>query len=194
MKKLLISLFVFLGLTTSVFADEVFEIPMGFSLGLSLNAGGYTGDTGEYLQPGGGLGIYIGYRFSMSFGIYLEGLVNKVTPDYEQMDKDYDIMTNQGNLGLNFYLDPTSEFQPFITAGLGNHHLSISYKGENEDLNEDSSNDQQTVFIGAGIEYILSPNMTIPAKVQFAKMYTEDGEETYKDNIWNIVVGFNYYF
>ena len=49
MKKLLISLFVFLGLTTSVFADEVFEIPMGFSLGLSLNAGGYTGDTGEYL-------------------------------------------------------------------------------------------------------------------------------------------------
>jgi len=193
MKKLLISLLVFLGLTTSVFADEIFEVPMGFNLGLSLNAGGYTGDTGEQLQPGGGLGINIGFRISMSFGLYLEGLANKVTPEDDMTDKNFDVTTIQGNLGLNFYIDPTSEFQPFITAGLGTHHLKMSYKGESEDLRDDSK-DQQTVFIGAGIEYILSPNMTIPAKVQFTKMYTEDGKETYKDNIWNVVVGFNYYF
>jgi opacity protein-like surface antigen len=198
MKKVILGFLFTLLLSTGLYAGEYygmvssFDVPMGLNVGLSVNGGSCTGDCGDFYKPGGGIGINVGYRFSMSLGIYIEGLANIVSPDNKEISENYDTMFVQSNLGLNFYIDPTSKLQPFVTAGFGNFHIEWSLK-EDSDFTIEST-DQQTIFFGGGIEYVLSENLTLPVKLQFAKVFTEDGEETYKDMLWNFTLGVNYYF
>ncbi|MBN2694125.1 outer membrane beta-barrel protein [bacterium] len=198
MKKIVLGFIFTLLFSTGVYAEEFygmvssFDVPMGLNVGLSVNGGSCTGDCGDSFKPGGGIGINIGYRFSMSLGVYVEGLANLVEPDNKALAENYDTTFVQGNIGVNFYIDPTSQFQPFVTAGFGNFHIAVNSK-EDSDV-EMESTDQQTIFFGAGMEYVLSENFTLPIKLQFAKVFTEDGEETYKDMLWNFTLGVNYYF
>lgn len=174
------------------YVTEEYAIPTGLAVGLSLNYGGCTGDCADAIDPGVGFGINLNYRLSLSFAIYVEYLQNIVNP--KEDNDDLDLYFMQTNVGLNFYIMPTSKIQPFVTAGFGNYHLGVKMSGSNEDLNSDDSFDQQTVFLGGGIEYVLNDNMTIPVKLQYTKILTEDGEESSKDSIFNFLVGFNYYF
>ncbi len=169
------------------YGQEAWQVPMGVSVGLSGNYGGCTGDCGEAIKPGVGIGLNIAYRPSMSFGVYLEVLDNFVHPENEDADVDYTFI--QANLGLNFYLFPDSKFQPLVTGGVGNFHM----RAEDDNGNEYESEEQQTIFLGFGGEYILNDNMTIPFKLQYSKILLNDND-TSKDSLWNVVVGFNYYF
>ena len=169
------------------YGQEAWTVPMGLSVGLSGNYGGCTGDCGEAIKPGGGIGLNIAYRPSMSFGVYLEVLDNFVHPENEEADVDYTFI--QGNIGLNFYLFPDSKFQPLITGGLGNFHM----RAEDSHGNEYESEEQQTIFLGFGGEYILNDHMTVPFKLQYSKIVYNDNSKS-KDSLWNVVVGFNYYF
>jgi len=195
MKKLILSVVFALALLTTplfgndFYGEESYQVPLGVSVGLTGNFGGCTGDCGEMYNPGGGIGLSIGYRPSLSFGVYAEVMKNFVhfaEGDYE----DFNVSFIQGNIGINFYLFPDQKFQPLLTAGFGNIHMSA----EDDDGNEIGRTDeQQTVFFGFGGEYIISDNMTIPFKLQYAKVVINE-DDLEKDSVWNILVGFNYYF
>ena len=169
--------------------QDVFDVPMGISIGLSGNFGGCTGDCGESIEPGGGIGINIAFRPSMSFGVYLEAMKNFVHPAEGDVD-NINFSFIQANLGVNFYLFPASKFQPLVTAGFGYFHMAAEDDDGNVFMEE---KEQQSVFFGIGAEYIISRNMTIPFKLQYSKIILNDGN-TEKDSLWNILVGFNYYF
>jgi len=196
MRKLLISVvFAFALLTTPLFANDFygqdsFEVPQGFSLGITANFGGCTGKCGEGLEPGAGIGLSIGYRASSSFGLYVEGMKNFVHPAEGDVD-NINVSFIQANIGANFYLFPASKFQPLITFGLG--HAQKTWENDNG-VELDASVVEETVFLGFGGEYIISDKMTIPFKLQYSKVFINDNNDTSKDSLWNILVGFNFYF
>jgi len=193
MKKLILSVVFALALLTTpllgndFYGQDSFEVPMGLNVGITGNYGGCTGDCADAIDPGFGFGLSIGYRVSMSLSVYAEFLDNFVNPKNDNSNLDYSYL--QGNLGVNFYLMPTSKFQPFVTAGLGNFRMTA----ESDDGDYSESEDFQTLFIGGGAEFIISDNMTIPFKLQYSKI-VHSNNDLEKDATWNILVGLNYYF
>lgn len=196
MRKLIISVvFALALLTTPLFANDFygqdsFVVPQGLSLGVTANFGGCTGDCGDSLDPGAGIGLSVGYRLSSSLGVYAEVMKNFVHPAEGDVVGE-NVSFIQGNIGANFYLFPASKFQPLVTLGLG--HAQKTW--EDDDGNElDATSVEETVFLGFGGEYIISDTMTIPFKLQYSKVFINDNNDTSKDSLWNILVGFNFYF
>ncbi len=168
------------------------QSPTGLNLGISFNVGGPMDKTyTDYIYPGPGLGLNLGFKSFPYFSVYLELLTNFVFV-YNQA-KNVDIYFINTNLGFNIYVFPASRFQPFVSLGFGNFHMEVNAKDLYGYRRSYKSDNQQTFFIGIGSEFIINKNMTIPFKFQYTQTF-RSGNDLNRISLWNLLIGFNYYF
>lgn len=201
MKKLFITLAWMLTVGTGVSQAQTVTDSWAFGLGLSyprfysVNITALNSDYGLYLSLQRNFSEHVGLRLKGGYS-HLEGQWNDAS--LNAIKETTNLLT--GDLDLLYYIVPCAPVSPYLIAGLGLNHKSIT-NGQTGYPNSNKSNVGSQFNVGVGAEFKINPSISLVTEFGYHVTNNSELEGTYvpsemngRDTYLVLSAGLNFFF